>query len=125
MNALPSLIGLVCMLSAEPAGLSLRGTVLDAEGKPIAGARVDIATAAPRVGQGLFCPSCYKDCAKWTRTDEQGRFEIRGLSPTLKFTVLASSPNKKAHQTKLIDPLLGDVKIVLETLPTDLPRERT
>jgi hypothetical protein len=33
--------------------------VLDSSHQPIAGARIDVATAAPRVGRGLFCPSCY------------------------------------------------------------------
>src|SRR5207248_593951 len=63
--------------------------------------------------------------AKSTRTDAQGRFEIRALDPTLKFTVLVSAPKMKAHHTKLLDPLAGEVKVVLQALPANLPPERT
>jgi hypothetical protein len=104
---------------------TLEGTVLDAAGKPVSGARVDIATAAPRVGQGMFCPSCYRDCAKWVQTDESGRFTIGGLDPTLKFQLLWASPGKEAQVTKLIDPLAGPITLTLENLPSDLPPERT
>lgn len=118
MNALSISIALALLPAAGP---SMRGVVADSDGKPIAAARVDIATAAPRVGQGLFCPSCYRDCKKSVTTDEQGRFEIRDLDPTLKFTLLASSPNRKAQHTKLVDPLWGEVKILLEPLPANVP----
>ena len=33
---------------------TLSGIVADATGAPVAGARVDISTAAPKVGEGLF-----------------------------------------------------------------------
>jgi hypothetical protein len=120
-----SLAALVCLFAAAPAGLSLRGTVLDAAGTPVAGARVDIATAAPRVGPALFCPSCYPDCRKWTRSDDRGRFEIRSLDPALQFRVLVSSPQKKARLTELVDPLHSELKVILEEPPVNFPRERT
>jgi hypothetical protein len=123
MNITASALALVGVVLAGPTGTSLRGTVVDSQGKPIAGARVNIATAAPRVGRAIFCPSCYLDCAKWTTSDSQGAFEIRGLDPTLKFTVLASASNKRSRVTKLVDPVTGDVKITLDALPT-LPPER-
>lgn len=121
MNTMSILVALAFVPAAGP---SMRGAVVDSDGKPIVAARVDIATAAPRVGQGLFCPSCYRDCKKSATTDGQGRFEIRDLDPTLKFTLLASSPNRKAHHTKLVDPLWGEVKILLEPLPANLPGAR-
>jgi hypothetical protein len=61
---------------------------------------------------------------KWTRSDDQGHFVIRDLDPLLKFRVLVTAPNKKAHLTRLIDPLLGEVKATLQALPAGLPPER-
>jgi hypothetical protein len=125
MNAALSMTGLILLLAADPTGPALRGTVQDTDGKPVAGARVDIATAAPRVGQGLFCPSCYSDCTKSTRTDAHGRFEIGDLDPSLKFTLLVSTPGKKASHTGLVDPLLGEANVRLDSLPAELPIART
>jgi hypothetical protein len=124
MNTLPCLIGWMCLLAGDGASATLRGMVVDAAGKPIAGARVSIATAAPRFGPGVRCPSCYRDCARWTRADDQGRFEIPGLDPALRFTVLATSPSKKACRTQFVDPLSDKPKLVLETLPA-FPPDRT
>jgi hypothetical protein len=120
-----SLLGLMFLFVADPADSAVRGTVVDPAGKPIAGARVDIATAAPRDGPGLFCPSCYRDCAKNTRTDDHGRFEIGDLDPKLKFTVLVTAPGRKARHTKLLDPKAGEVTVALEATPADAPPERT
>jgi hypothetical protein len=124
MNAVPW-IAFACLLAADPAGPALRGTVKDAAGNPVAGARVDVATAAPRVGPALFCPSCYRDCAKSTRTDDRGHFEIAGLDAALKFTLLISAPDKRAFLTKLLDPLQGEVAVALEALPAEAPPGRT
>lgn len=103
----------------------LVGTVTDQQGKPLAGARVDIATAAPRVGRGLFCPSCYLDCKKVARTDAEGRFLIEDVSPDLKFRLLVSKAGKKAQLTKLADPLAGNVQVSLADAPTNLAPEHT
>ena len=53
---------LVAALQTAAKASELRGRVIDAKFRPVAGARVDIATAAPKKGQGMFCPSCYLDC---------------------------------------------------------------
>lgn len=111
-------------LCADPAGATLRGTVVDGDGKAITGARVNIATGAPKVGQGIFCPSCYRDCAKWTTSDDKGRFEFRNLDPALKFTVLVTAPTRRARWTKLFDPQTDEPKIVLEKLPANVPPEQ-
>ena len=73
---------IICSVSFASAD-TLRGTVEDADGGPIVGARVDVSTAAPKVGPSLYCPSCYTDCAKFTKTDEQGQFVFDSLDPTL------------------------------------------
>jgi len=124
MNA-ASLLVVGSLLAADPPGMTLRGTVLDTQKRPVVGARVGIATAAPRVGQGLFCPSCYRDCAKSTTTNTHGHFEIRGLDPALKFTVLISEPGKKAQHTGFVDPFQDELKIVLQPLPANHSREHT
>jgi hypothetical protein len=115
---------LICAIGADADGLTLQGVVVDAEGKPVVAARVDISTAAPRVGRGLFCPSCYLDCRKFTRTDATGRFWISDLDPALTFRVLVSSPGKKAQLTKLTDPLGGPFEVKLEDAPQDIPPGR-
>jgi len=103
---------------------NLEGTVIDADGNPVAEARIDISTAAPKVGPGIFCPSCYRDCGKFARTDAEGKFRIESLDPTLKFRVLIAFPGHKTVQTPLTDPSAGPLTIRLEPLPSDLPASR-
>jgi hypothetical protein len=115
---------LASTFAAELETATLAGIVLDSQGQPVAAARVDISTAAPRVGRGLFCPSCYLDCRKFARTDAAGRFAIPGLDPALKFRVLISSPGKQAQLTKLIDPIFEPVEVKLADAPQGIPPER-
>ena len=100
---------------------TLTGTVRDANGRPVAGARVDVATAAPKVGPAMFCSSCYLDCAKWTKTNADGKFVIAKLSPSLKFRLLATAPDMLSAMTKLVDPASESPAITLEPVPADLP----
>jgi len=69
---------------------------------------------------GVFCPSCYADCAKSVRTDPRGHFLIAGLDPALKFRVLISAPGKRSQLTPLTDPLAGPLAIALADLPKDV-----
>jgi hypothetical protein len=103
---------------------SIEGAVSMREGKPLEGVRVDISTAAPRIGRGIFCPSCYLDCSKWTTTDTDGRFTISKLDPSLKFRLVLTMPGHRTLQTKLIDPLDGPLSLTLEQLPDDLDPAR-
>src|SRR4051812_16331764 len=66
----------------------LSGMIQNEAGEPVKGARVFIYTAAPKEGIGVLCPSCYADCRKRGISDEQGRFAIEDLDPTLLFRVL-------------------------------------
>ena len=114
-----------CLLvQVSPDRVDLQGLVTDEAGNAVSGARIDITTAAPRVGDGIFCPSCYRDCAKFTRADGAGRFTLRSLDPSLKFRLLVSAPGKKPFMTKLIDPLTDKAGITLKDFPKDLPAER-
>jgi peroxiredoxin/protocatechuate 3,4-dioxygenase beta subunit len=79
---------------------TLTGAVMDAEGKPLAGATIFISTAAPKVGAGVLCPSCYPDCRKQTTSDAAGQFTIPDLDPELRFQILVVA---KEHQPKFVD----------------------
>lgn len=94
--------------------VDLTGVVRDAQGEPLEGVRIDVASAAPKFGPGIFCPTCYLDCAKYSATDAEGRFEIAGLSPELKFRVMFTVPGKVAFHTELIDPRLESLSIQLQ-----------
>lgn len=98
----------------------LTGNVTDEVGQPIAGVRVDISTAAPKVGEGIFCPSCYLDCGKWAKTNDVGEFSFDKLDPSLKFRLVAAAPGHRATQTELVSPDAGPVKITLAKMPTDI-----
>jgi len=103
---------------------TLSGTITDPDGKPLEDVRVDISTAAPKIGRGIFCPSCYLDCSKWDSTDSHGGFRLAKLDPTLKFRLLIALPGRKIFQTKLIDPLDGPVDVTLQQLPDDIDAAR-
>lgn len=102
----------------------LSGIVRDEHGAPIAGATADIHTAQPRVGSSLTCPSCYRDCAKLTTSNDDGRFEIAELDPQLLFRVLIMAPGKKAQLSDWIDPAVAELTVTLEQVPGDLPVNR-
>jgi hypothetical protein len=121
-----ALFALIAALAADDQspGVKLTGVVLDASSQPIVGALVTPATAQPKVGPAIFCPSCYLDCAKSTTTDAAGQFEIDIRDPSLKFQVLSSAPGKKTQITKLYDPAAGPLKLTLADIPADLPPER-
>lgn len=99
---------------------TLTGSVVDELGEPIASATVDISTAAPLGGRGIFCPSCYLDCQKRTKTDVKGHFEITGLDGALRFRVLFAAEGKATHITKLFEPQSGPLDIQLSTAPKKL-----
>jgi hypothetical protein len=108
---------LLTSLSAGSAPGRLAGQVLDEHGAPLFGAVVDLYTAKPRVGLAVTCPSCYRDCAKSARSDDQGRFSIGDLDPELLFHVLVMAPGRRAVLTKLIDPAQAELEVKLEPLP--------
>lgn len=120
-------LAMVWLLSGVAAAVTpgaLTGQVANEKGAPIAGALVDLYTAKPRVGLATTCPSCYRDCAKSTKTDENGRFSIGDLDPGLLFRVLVMASGRRAVVTELIDPVETELKVQLEPLPGDLPPDR-
>ena len=118
--AIITLLGSLCH---QTMAATLTGTVVDESDEPIASATVDIATAAPLIGRGIFCPSCYLDCQKRTKTDEKGRFEITNLDPSLQFRVLFAAEGKATQITKLFKPQSGPLNILLAAAPTAPDRQ--
>lgn len=108
-----------------PAAVTLRGKVTDQEGQPIADALVSIYTAKPKQGVGTLCPSCYRDCSKFTHTDATGSFQIEGLDAELLFRVLVASSDYRARVIEHLDPAAQDEHpFQLKYLPGDLPVDR-
>ncbi|WP_425394980.1 hypothetical protein [Aeoliella sp.] len=122
----PMMLALACATPAVMAqSPAITGKVTSPGGEPLAGVRVDISTAAPKVGRGIFCPSCYLDCGKWTMTDESGDFVIEELDPSLKFRLVLTLPGRNALQTELVDPSDGPLELSLQPLPESIDPSRT
>ncbi|MGD0815574.1 MAG: hypothetical protein ABSA83_18430 [Verrucomicrobiota bacterium] len=80
-------------------------------------ATVFIDTAGPRSGSSTFCPSCYADCVKQSRTDANGGFKIESLDPQLIFRILAVAKGYQPQYASKVDPAKGaPVKIELEPI---------
>jgi hypothetical protein len=103
---------------------TLQGAVQGPNGQAVAGVRVDVSTAAPKVGRGIFCPSCYLDCGKWTKTDDSGNFAIPDVDPSLKFRLVLAAPGYRTLQTKFLDPAEGPASLALELIPEGIDAGR-
>lgn len=121
--SITTLILLTALPAASTPG-TLAGQVLDEHGAPLVGAVVDLYTAKPREGLAVTCPSCYRDCAKLAKSDDQGRFSIGDLDPELLFRVLVMAPGRRAALTQFVDPAEAELEVKLEPLPGDLPPDR-
>jgi hypothetical protein len=64
------------------------GRVLDSSGHPISDATVMVYHAGVLNGYSTFCPSCYRDCGKRTKTDASGSYTISSLPSGLWFELL-------------------------------------
>jgi hypothetical protein len=98
--------------------LTLNGRVHARDGAPVR-ATVFIATAAPKSGYSVFCPSCYADCAKRAVTDSQGVFRIEALDPSLTFQVLAVAQGYQPRYVDGIDPAGSAVDVALDPVESD------
>ncbi len=96
-------------------GPDLTGHLLTKDGKPLTGT-VFISTAAPKVGVGVLCPSCYFDCTKNSKTGPAGEFKIESLDPSLTFQVLAVAKGYKPKSVSKIDPAKGPIEIQLDPI---------
>src|SRR5258706_16284865 len=121
----PGLCGLSLLAGAgfaraTEARLTLTGRVLGTRAKSIAGATVAIYTAAPRVGIGSACPSCYPECRKTAVTDAKGRFALAGLSNLLLYNLLIVRRGYVPQFVDRVDPLAAPIEPVLRVRDTVL-----
>ncbi|MGC3957250.1 MAG: redoxin domain-containing protein [Verrucomicrobiota bacterium] len=107
-------LGGLATRAADTPRPTLSGAIVDAAGKPLSNAAIFIYTAAPKVGAGVLCPSCYADCRKQTTSDTAGQFTIPSLDPELRFQILVVA---KDHQPKFVDkvdPAEKPIKVTLK-----------
>lgn len=98
------------------ASFDLTGRVQATGGEPLSSATVFIYTARPRAGTSVFCPSCYVDCAKRGKCDQNGEFKIAGLSSELIFRILVVAKGCKPRFVPNVDPAKGPVAVRLDAL---------
>jgi hypothetical protein len=79
---------LVSAASTGAPGLTVTGSAVDPSGRPISDATVIVYHAGVLNGYSTFCPSCYRDCGKRTKTDTSGSYIISNLAPGLWFDLL-------------------------------------
>ncbi len=119
MNLKPLVLALVLAVGFDCSADTLTGTVRDAKGRPVADARVDIATAAPKVGPAMFCPSCYLDCAQVDQ--DRRRRQVSSSPSSAPASNSASSPphpDMLSAMTTLVDPASENPAITLDPIPT-------
>ncbi len=122
MKALYLLMAVGALATAQRivSAAELAGQVVDQQDRPVAGAIVVISTAKPRTGPAVTCPSCYRDCAKRTRTDADGRFRIDGLSSKLLFSLAAGATGHHGVVTDHHDPAENPmIEIALPIQPSE------
>ncbi len=71
-----------------PVREALTGIVQSADGQPIAGAAVVIASCSPRSTPSLVSKHCHPDCLKHTFTDRAGRYTIEDVVADHKFDLV-------------------------------------
>lgn len=104
--------------SAATVRPTLNGTVVDANGRPLAHTIVMVYHAGVKTGYSIYCPSCYADCGKRVFSDAKGNFQIKGLDPNLWFELLAVRDGYIAQFAKRVDPAKdANVRITLGTRP--------
>lgn len=115
---------LILLLALLPLTLNaddLTGRVVDADGNPVANARVSIDGVSPGV-PGPFCPSCYPEVTKVAHTDERGVFRFSGVTPGHRYRLLAMTARHVPALSGIgfSDPS-KDIVIKLASPPKDEP----
>lgn len=95
------------------AATDLTGTIVDTNGKPLAGARVYVNGAFPKIGVSAVCPTCYRDCGKNEAADAKGAFRLPALDDLLVFDILAVADGYEPRFAQRVDPKRGSVAIEL------------
>ena len=88
----------------------IEGVILDSKGRPIPNASVYVYSAKPREGEATMCATCYPDCGKKARTDDQGQFKIEKLNGDLLYRLLVTAKGWRVDYITDADPLFGSVE---------------
>jgi hypothetical protein len=112
-------------MAAVAGAATIRGSVMRSNGDPIPDATVYVYTAKPRVGPGITCPSCYADCGKSARTDDEGNFAIPSVAGDLVFNLVVMAKGYRPQIVTNVDPLLKPARARLSTLKLgEMPPEQ-
>jgi Carboxypeptidase regulatory-like domain len=102
---------LVSAVSVGAPGLTITGTAVDSSGRPIPDATVMVYHAGVLNGYSTFCPSCYRDCGKRTKTDSSGSYTIPNLASGLWFDLLLVSDGYAPEIVRMKDISAGAAPI--------------
>ena len=91
----------------------IQGTVVDEQGNAISDAVVAVYTARLRIGTSPYCPSCYADCRKQTKSDDEGHFLIPALDPKLLFRLLFVAEGHSPQFVDNVDAAKGPIVVSL------------
>ncbi len=110
---------IVLLMLLAGSGVNFSGKVVDESNKPVEGAIVVIATARPKAGPSMMCPSCYPDCAKRAITNSNGEFELKELDEQLLFQLSVGANGHQGTTTKHLDPSSNEpAQFTIKPLPT-------
>src|SRR3984957_7667191 len=112
-KAIPALVLLllVSAVSVGAPGLTVAGRVVDSSRRPVSGATVMVYHAGVLNGYSTFCPSCYRDCGKRTKTDSSGSYTIPNLASGLWFDLLLVSDGYAPEIVRMKDISAGAAPI--------------
>jgi intradiol ring-cleaving dioxygenase-like protein len=96
--------------------ITVTGKVVDSDGKPLSNATVMVYHAGVKVGYSTFCPSCYEDCGKRTRTDAAGFYTFTKLNSDLWFELLIVRDRYTPAFVKVTDSTNGMAPTAVLTL---------
>ena len=107
-------------------GPDLDGVIIGADEQPLTNAWVSVFSASPRDGQKTTIPiKHYPECGRFTRTDAEGRFVVKGLNKELLYRLLVSAPGHRPDYIREADPQFGGTLLKLRRLRvTNAPPER-
>ena len=108
-SLLVSLLAVTSVAAAEQA--TVTGKITDQSGSPVSDATVMIYRAGVKTGYSTYCPTCYIDCGKRTKTDLSGSYTIRNVSSDLWFDVVVVREGYAPAIIKRVDPSRGPAPV--------------